>query len=200
MRNSAAGPERAIRCPLLPGHPPTSLDLSNLGLSSSETGLPRASGRKWSAGRPQPLLFSLQGWAVRWGAQGGSASGRHPGRGFARRKHAERGGRAPLGTSISAKAPELPLRVPSGGWPESHMMSQTMTQAVCLILTACPNCTMSHPGHPARRSHLATSTLALRLRRHSRRLPVGQGAGGRAPRAGWRAGDVTGSGGWVTRR
>lgn len=95
MRNSAPGPEGTIRCPLLPGHPPTSLDLSNLGLSSSETGLPRASGRKWSAGRPQPLLFSLQGWAVRWGAQGGSASGRHPGRGFARRKHAERGGRAP---------------------------------------------------------------------------------------------------------
>lgn len=162
MRNSAAGPEGAIRCPPLPGHPPTSLDLPNLGLSSSETGLPRASGRKWSAGRHQPLLFSLQGWAVRWGAQGGSASGRHPGRGFARPKHAERGGRAPLSTSISAKAPELQPRVPSGGWPESHMMSQTMTQAGCLILTRCR--TMSHPGHPARRSHLATSTLALRLR------------------------------------
>lgn len=34
--------------------------------------------------------------------------------------------------------------------PESHMMSQTVTQAGCLIPTQHPGCTMSHPGHPAR--------------------------------------------------
>lgn len=97
-----------------------------------------------------------------------------------------------------------------GGRPESHMMSQTMTQAGCLIPTQRPSCTMSHPGHPARHIRGANPwphaprpfASCGRSPRPRGSLPgsVGQGAGGRAPRAGWRAGDVTGSGGWVTRR
>lgn len=91
--------------------------------------------------------------------------------------------------------------------PESHMMSQTVTQAGCLIPTQRPSCTMSYPGHPAR--HIGGSNAgppAPGLCAHCPRVRslgpdrAEKVAGGRASRAGWRAGDVTGSGGWVTRR
>lgn len=91
--------------------------------------------------------------------------------------------------------------------PESHMMSQTVTQAGCLIPTQHPGCTMSHPGHPARcirgsnAGPPASGPYAYCPPVRSLGLDrTEKGASGRAPRAGWRAGDVTGSSGWVTRR
>lgn len=80
-----------------------------------------------------------------WGGGGNpsSAAGRHPGRGFARRKHAEQR-RAPF-ARFCAEAPALPPRVPADCRRlESHMMSQTMTQAGCLNPTQLRSCTVSH--------------------------------------------------------
>lgn len=60
------------------------------------------------------------------------------------------GRRAPY-ARVCAKASVLLRRLLwAAGRPESHMMSQTMTQAWCLNLTLRTSCTMSHPGHPAR--------------------------------------------------
>lgn len=141
-------------------------------------------------------------------ADPGSAAGRHPGRGFAHRKHAERGEGSP-GYAPLPKHPRCSVEFRRAGG-QSHMMSQTMTQAGCLNPTQRLSCTMSHPGHPARRVRGANtwphaprpyaSRGASPRQRGSWPSSTGQGAGRRAPRAGWRAGDDTGSGGWVTRR
>lgn len=66
--------------------------------------------------------------------------------------------------------------------PESHMMSQTVTQAGCLIPTQRPSCTMSYPGHPACRiggsnAELPASGLCAHCPCVRRLGPVGEPRG-----------------------
>lgn len=118
-----------------------------------------------------------------WGANAGSAAGRHPGRGLLNGSTQSVGGGEPPLHSLVAKHPICCVGFRrAGGRLESHMMSQTMTQAGCLILTRHPSCTMSHPRHPARRVRVANTrpqaTPPFASCRHSPRLR-GSGPGRR---------------------
>lgn len=156
------------RIPSPLGTSPSFMGLPNLCLSSTETGIPRASGRKWSAGRHQPLLLALPGRTARWGADPGSAAGRHPGRGFARRKHAELGEETPLCTRLCQSVRAAALG--SGGRPAgvTHDVTDNDTSRVSHSDTA-PEMHNVTPGTPSTprswRKHLAPRTLALRLLR-----------------------------------
>lgn len=167
------------------------MDLLSLGLSSSETGIQRASRRKWSSGRHrhQPLLWSLcSGGLILVPRLGDTLGGA-----LLTGSTQSVGRRAPY-ARVCAKAPALLRRfLWAAGRPESHMMSQTMTQAWCLNLTLRTSCTMSHPGHPARCIRGANTWpnasppfASASRRRGSWPDLAEQGAGGQAPRAAWR--------------
>lgn len=134
-------------------------------------GILRVSGRKWSAGshgRP----FYLPG------------TGPCAVRPFSRRE--TRGGalRAVAGSPPfpAARVPTAPRRWFRRGRPESHMMSQTVTQAGCLIPAPRPAGTMSPPG-PAVRcvpGARAWPRAPGPCASHRRRPPLGRCGLGRA--------------------
>lgn len=166
--------------------------------------------RKWSAAEHLPVLGSLQGWAVRRGPswfRGGDTLGRAVLTGSP-----QGGGRRVPAAGRCAQAP-APASVPAAGGRadgRSHMMSDNDTSR-CLNPTPRLSSTMSPPGHPARRvlrganawphtPRALAAVATLRASGGAGPVQLDRGPGRRAPRAGWRAGDVTGRGGWVTRR
>lgn len=194
-----------------PGASPSLQDLLSSDLSSNETGIPEGFWEEvvsWKAPVPHPSPSLERDCAV-WGPSWFRGPGT-PWAGFCspEARKAWEGKpprRARLCQSTHAAASG------SGGRAAgvAHDVTDNDTSRVSHSPTApeVHDVTPGTPGTPRSwREHLATCTAALcHLRPPSASQgswpgPARQGAGGRAPRAGRRTGDVTGSGGWVTRR